>query len=98
MGGKLAGFAPEGMALESYTSKTSNLPIQPRTYNVKFVLEGLNLFGNDELSIRYHTSTGQLTMGGDDLVYLVMPVDMTRDQIAGHVRQVKEFEDGGGMV
>jgi DNA polymerase III sliding clamp (beta) subunit (PCNA family) len=97
MGGKMAGFAPEGMAIESYTSKTSNLPIQPRTYNVKFVLEGLNLFGKDELSIRHHTSTGQLTMGGDDLVYLVMPVDMTRDQIAGMVTQVESFEKGESL-
>ncbi len=98
MGGKMAGFAPEGMALESYTSKTSNLPIQPRTYNVKFVLEGLNLFGKDELSIRHHPSTGQLTMGGDDLVYLVMPVDMTRDQIAGMVTQVESFEKGDALA
>jgi len=37
-------------------------------------------------------------MGGDDLVYLVMPVDMTRDQIAGMVTQVESFEKGDALA
>jgi DNA polymerase-3 subunit beta len=99
LGGEAAGFSQGGIALERYSAEISGRPILPRMYNARFLLEGLKLFlGTESLTAHYHTGSGQMTMRAGSLTYLVMPIDAPQDQIAGYVRQVKEFEDGGGMA